>query len=285
MIQLKDIDRELAEILLDNVINNQWKPTYTEVATDLSNRLGREINPHYGLRNPLGVVSTLCFDLGLPLISARVIYSGNTSNQAVGEGFYPFACEFRPEYRNMTPVDAWKNEIKLIRNCTNWNRLREYLDGIPVAKILSREQLQSKLDDLIEEDSDTDRSAPTPRHNATEPVFPDELNNYSSQPEGGVKTVQVSVHERNSSLRRQCLEYYGTTCAVCDVDLGSVYGEEFTGRIHVHHLNPLSEFEEEHEVDPILDLRPVCPNCHMIIHCRREKPYSIDEVKGMLGRK
>lgn len=284
MTLLKDIDRELAEILLDNIINNQGKPTYTEIAEELSKRLGREINPHYGLGNPLGIVSTLCFDLGLPLISARVIYSGATSNQAVGEGFYPFACEFRPEYRNMTPVEAWKNEIKMIRECPNWNRLREYLDGIPVEEILNREKLQPKPDDIIGEDIDTNPPVPTLEYNVSEPVFSDEIN-VPSQKEGGIKTVEISIHERNPALRKQCLEYYGTTCSVCEVNLGSVYGEEFAGKIHVHHLSPISEFDEEHEVDPINDLRPVCPNCHMIIHCRHEKPYSIEEVKEMLKGK
>jgi len=33
--------------------------------------------------------------------------------------------------------------------------------------------------------------------------------------------------------------------------------------------------------DPIRDLRPVCPNCHVVIH-RREPPYSIDEVRQLL---
>ncbi len=33
------------------------------------------------------------------------------------------------------------------------------------------------------------------------------------------------------------------------------------GFIHVHHLKPLSEVGYEYRVDPIRDLRPVCPNC------------------------
>ena len=50
---------------------------------------------------------------------------------------------------------------------------------------------------------------------------------------------------------------------------------------HVHHLNPLSSVEADYEIDPIQDLRPVCPNCHAVLH-RREPPYSLDEVREFL---
>jgi len=73
---------------------------------------------------------SLCFELGLPLISARVIYSGATSAKNIGEGFYPLACELKPEYKSMEPIAVWKNELKLIRECDNWERLKKYLDGV-----------------------------------------------------------------------------------------------------------------------------------------------------------
>jgi len=53
------------------------------------------------------------------------------------------------------------------------------------------------------------------------------------------------------------------------------------GFIHVHHLKPLATIGENYEVNPIDDLRPVCPNCHAVIHMRKE-PYTIDEVRNML---
>ena len=59
------------------------------------------------------------------------------------------------------------------------------------------------------------------------------------------------------------------------------YGEDFEGFIHVHHLRPLSEVSESHEIDPINDLVPVCPNCHAIIH-RRSPPYSIQEMRELI---
>ena len=127
MVELKDIDKALAEYLLEIILKKQGNPSYKEVAAALSVRLGRPINPHYNLSVPLGNVSELCHELGLPLISARVVYSGATSAKNVGEGFYPFACQLKPEYKNMAPEQVWKQELKLIRECSDWSKLQHYL--------------------------------------------------------------------------------------------------------------------------------------------------------------
>jgi predicted HNH restriction endonuclease len=60
-----------------------------------------------------------------------------------------------------------------------------------------------------------------------------------------------------------------------------VYGPEVEGFIHVHHLRALSDLAREYVVDPVADLRPVCPNCHAVLHSRRPA-YSIEEVRGLL---
>lgn len=137
MIELKEIDYALAEILLDHVLGKKGNLTYKEVAEKLEQNLGKKINPHGSLSAPLGNVSRLCFQLGLPLISAIVIYSGSTNADVVGKGFYPFACEFRPEYKSMSPREAWKQERSLIRECTEWDRLNAHLYGTSASKDLS----------------------------------------------------------------------------------------------------------------------------------------------------
>lgn len=35
-------------------------------------------------------------------------------------------------------------------------------------------------------------------------------------------------------------------------------------------------------IDPIEDLRLVCPNCHAMLH-KKEPPFTIEELKGMLN--
>ena len=112
-------------------------------------------------------------------------------------------------------------------------------------------------------------------------IFPDEIQGDEKIFEGARQQILVNAYERKPAARRRCIEHYGLICAVCNFDFAVNYGAVGEGLIHVHHLRELSEIGEEYEVDPIRDLRPVCPNCHFVIHQRRPC-YSIDEVKAFL---
>ncbi|RCO07675.1 HNH endonuclease, partial [Bacilli bacterium] len=46
----------------------------------------------------------------------------------------------------------------------------------------------------------------------------------------------------------------------------------------VHHVIPLYEVKEEYIVDPIIDLIPLCPNCHSMIHSS-EPMLSVEELR------
>src|SRR5262249_52361599 len=99
--------------------------------------------------------------------------------------------------------------------------------------------------------------------------------------EGQVTQLLVNAYERNPQARATCIAHYGARCYVCRLDFGERYGPTVKGFIHVHHLCPLSAIGQEYEVDPVADLRPVCPNCHAVIHSRKP-PYSMEEVRRML---
>ena len=98
--------------------------------------------------------------------------------------------------------------------------------------------------------------------------------------EGGKKAKRVSVTERNPEARRRCLDHYKAVCSVCTLSFAERYGPIGAGFMHVHHLTLVSTLSEETEVDPIVDLRPVCPNCHAMLH-RRKPPLSIQELRAM----
>lgn len=70
-------------------------------------------------------------------------------------------------------------------------------------------------------------------------------------------------------------------CCICGFSFEAFYGEVAKDFIHVHHLNPFAEVGTEHDVDPIEDLRPVCPNCHAVFHIKKPA-YSIKEVQDLL---
>jgi hypothetical protein len=119
--------------------------------------------------------------------------------------------------------------------------------------------------------------------NNPEQVFPEEVTEPARLYEGAVRQVLINAYERNPEARRCCIEHYGARCFICNFDFGKTYGKQGQGYIHVHHLRNLSEIGEAYEVNPITDLRPVCPNCHAMIH-RQVPAYSIDDIKTMLRR-
>ena len=122
------------------------------------------------------------------------------------------------------------------------------------------------------------------RYRGKLPVYPDELHDESQDYREGKKTaVLINVHERNPVARQACIRKYGAKCFICDFDFGKYYGPDCEGLIHVHHLVMISESNGEYKVNPETDLRPVCPNCHMVLHSKKDG-YTIDEVKAMIER-
>lgn len=111
--------------------------------------------------------------------------------------------------------------------------------------------------------------------------FADEIDDSSSFCEGMVKQVKVNVYERSEKARAICIKKYGLNCSVCGFNFGEKYGAIGEGFIHVHHLKPLSEIKDAYILNPIEDLRPVCPNCHAMLH-QRKPTYLIEELAAIV---
>lgn len=122
-----------------------------------------------------------------------------------------------------------------------------------------------------------------PRHNQSyEYVGPDDLES-GQYKEGIVREVTVNAVERSARARKECIEHYGPVCQACDLRFAEMYGELGRDFIHVHHIVPLSKLKGEYVVDPIADLRPVCPNCHAMIHAT-DPPLAVEALKGLIER-
>jgi predicted HNH restriction endonuclease len=89
------------------------------------------------------------------------------------------------------------------------------------------------------------------------------------------KTIDISIfqtlysfegYKGKSPHRKKCIEKYGYDCFICRFNFQKNYGE--VGK-------------EEYEVNPIQDLRPVCPNCHTMLH-RKIPAYSIEEIQNII---
>jgi len=112
----------------------------------------------------------------------------------------------------------------------------------------------------------------------------EDLADPSSYLEGSTKQVILNTYERNPKAREKCLRHFGYNCAICNFNFKQTFGPLGDKFIHVHHLTPLSRKGGQYKLDPIRDLRPVCPNCHAMIH-KRKPAFTITEVGKLRGNK
>ncbi|MBN2267221.1 MAG: HNH endonuclease [Candidatus Babeliaceae bacterium] len=96
--------------------------------------------------------------------------------------------------------------------------------------------------------------------------------------EGKTNVVTYKTYDRSPAARQACIQHYGYSCTVCGFTFENAYGAIGSKYIEVHHLHQLADSGEEHIVNPIQDLRPVCANCHRMLHKTRP-PISIEELR------
>jgi 5-methylcytosine-specific restriction enzyme A len=112
--------------------------------------------------------------------------------------------------------------------------------------------------------------------------LPEEVGEPQRYVEGACRTITVNAYERDRRARRACIAHHGSACVICGFRFDVAYGPETEGHIHVHHVRPIAEAGGEYTLDPVEDLRPVCANCHSVIHlggrCR-----SLEEVRAMIN--
>jgi len=116
---------------------------------------------------------------------------------------------------------------------------------------------------------------------STPAAYPDDLSDLQGVVEGAKKQVTVNAYERDPTAKSRCIQRWGCKCVVCGFSFEAVYGELGRGFIHVHHLRPIHTIGEAYILDPEEDLRPVCPNCHSMLH-RKKDVLSIEELRATL---
>ena len=112
-------------------------------------------------------------------------------------------------------------------------------------------------------------------------TFPEEVTDLRGVIEGAKKQIVVNAYERDPTAKPRCIKKWGCVCVACGFDFEAVYGILGKGFIHVHHLKPIHTIGEAYVLDPEQDLRPVCPNCHSMLH-KKKDVISIEELVGLL---
>lgn len=253
MIELNELQVKMAEILLRSVKANEKYLEYNELA--------KQINENYNPRNvgkPIGEISKLCHELGLPLLSAKVVSKGK---ELAGNGFFGLCEDLGIDFDGTSKEEYFHRELEKIRECTDWQILANYLNidivmDVPIIEGIISGEINDKLIKGISE--------------------------------GAKKRVIINKYERNAHNRKICINYYKKKndgkvfCQICGFDFAKVYGEVFQNIIHVHHKTPLYKVKQSYVLNPQKDLIPVCPNCHIVIHSKKDDFYTIDEVKDFL---
>ena len=133
--ELTTVEKQVAKILVES-INRISSFDYKELA----NLITPPIHHRTQLPTALGNVSYLCHELGLPLLSVKVI---NRATNKAGIGFYNLYCDLFPDGKNRTPDDVENEERQKIRLWDNWQPLLDYLDvniDVPVSPLKQKQE-------------------------------------------------------------------------------------------------------------------------------------------------
>lgn len=83
--------------------------------------------------------------------------------------------------------------------------------------------------------------------------------------------------ERNIGNREQVLQNQGCRCHICGFDYSRAYGSDIAKDfIEIHYLGTN---DPDQPVDIHSDFIPVCANCHRMLHHKRNRNISVEELK------
>lgn len=109
--------------------------------------------------------------------------------------------------------------------------------------------------------------------------------------EGASDTKTIKIKERSKKLRAAAIDYYkkemgSLRCYVCNFSFEEKYGELGKDYIEIHHEKPICNYDDkgfqEFVSDAVKNLKPLCANCHRMIHRNTQKPLSVDELKQIV---
>lgn len=109
---------DIAKILVSVAKENE-----TITYNQLSQKLKNQIKP-INLGHPIGELSKICYELGLPLISVLVV---NQDTGIPGDGFYKLCSDLKGISEEEAMINLEK-EKESVHKCSEWNKLLEYFN-------------------------------------------------------------------------------------------------------------------------------------------------------------
>lgn len=108
--------------------------------------------------------------------------------------------------------------------------------------------------------------------------------------EGKIEKKEIKNRTRSKALRDAALAFYSVNgvikCDVCGFSYEEKYGELGKGYIEIHHEKPICEYgtngSAEFISEAIKNVKPLCANCHRMIHRNPLKPLTISDLKSII---
>lgn len=110
--------------------------------------------------------------------------------------------------------------------------------------------------------------------------------------EGQQSVTNNISRKRSQKLRKAAINYYKSQndgklrCCVCGFCFDEHYTDIGNDFIEIHHEHPISQLSDEefdkHLSDALANVKPVCSNCHRMLHRDSKKLLSIEELKTLL---
>lgn len=108
--------------------------------------------------------------------------------------------------------------------------------------------------------------------------------------EGKLTTTNSKTRKRSAKLRKYAFEKFKISgqikCSICGFDFEKTYGNFGKDYIELHHINPVSVYEEYGQIanleEASKNLVPLCSNCHKILH---RNNITMEELKEVVKNK
>lgn len=112
--------------------------------------------------------------------------------------------------------------------------------------------------------------------------------------EGRAARRDGTARARSRRLRDAAISHYAlpdgrVVCHACGFDFLETYGELGEGYIQIHHESPLCQYSDEgfeqYIPEAVKKMKPLCANCHCMLHRRRDMPLTVDELRVLISSK
>jgi len=100
--------------------------------------------------------------------------------------------------------------------------------------------------------------------------------------EGFKRSTTFAKHERSKKNREAAIQKHGVVCFGCQKAMAEIYGKIADGYIHIHHVQPISEYSSARKPN-INELVPLCPNCHAVVHLEKP-PITIEQLQKLISK-